>query len=150
MSQTLVKNLQHIVFSTKANYKMIRGEWAPDLYSYIGAVMKSMNCRLISAGGVGDHIHLLASLDKTISISELMMKIKALSSGWVHNKIPGGRKFAWQRGYASFSVSESNINAVKRYIENQPEHHRQLAFQEELILLLDKHHLEYDERYLWN
>ena len=109
-----------------------------------------MNCRLISAGGVGDHIHLLASLDKTISISELVMKIKALSSGWVHNKIPGGRKLAWQRGYAPFSVSESNINAVKRYIENQPEHNRQLAFQEELVLLLDKHHLEYDERYLWN
>ena len=150
MAQTLVKNLQHIIFSTKDRVEMINGQRAPELYRYIGAVMKNKNCRLLSAGGTGDHIHLLASIDKTISLSFLVMRVKSLSSGWVHRNIQGGRKFAWQRGYASFSVSESMVNGVKRYIENQPEQHRQRGFQEELRLLLDKHHLEYDERYLWN
>ena len=150
MSQTLVRHLQHIIFSTKDRVVMIKGQWAPELYKYIGSVMKTKDCRLLSAGGTGDHIHLLASLDKTMSLSSLVMRIKSLSSGWVHRNIQGGRKFAWQRGYASFSVSESMVCGVKRYIENQPEHHKQRGFQEELRLLLDKHGLEYDERYLWN
>ena len=150
MPQTLVKNLHHIIFSTKSRIRMINGRWAPELYGYIGAVMKNMNCRLISAGGTGDHVHLLASLDKTVSVSSLVMKIKSLSSGWVHNNIPGSSKFAWQRGYASFSVSESNLSDVKSYIDKQPEHHKRRGFQEELKLLLEKHQLEYDERYLWN
>jgi REP element-mobilizing transposase RayT len=129
---------------------MIRGRWAPELYSYIGGIMKRMNCRLISAGETADHIHLLTSIGKTIMVPDMVMKVKSLSSAWVHANVSGGRKFSWQRGYASFSVSESRVDDVKRYIENQPEHHRRRCFQEELRTLLRKHNLEYNERYLWD
>jgi REP element-mobilizing transposase RayT len=112
--------------------------------------MKRRNCRPLSAGGTADHIHLLTSIGKTTMISDLVMKVKSLSSAWVHTNVSGGIKFSWQRGYASFSVSESMVEDVKGYIENQPEHHRQRCFQEELRTLLRKHNLEYDERYLWN
>jgi len=147
--QSLVRNVQHTIFSTKSRVQMIGGKWAPELYGFIGGIMKRMNCCLISAGGTADHIHLLTSLGKTISVSDLVMKVKSLSSAWVHNNVPGGRKFSWQRGYASFSVSESRVEEVKRYIENQLEHHRQYCFQDELRTLLCNHNLEYDERYLW-
>ena len=62
MPQSLVQNLHHTIFSTKGRAKMIRGRWATELYSYIGGIMKRMNCRLISAGGTKDHMHLLTSL----------------------------------------------------------------------------------------
>jgi len=150
MPQSLVQNLHHTIFSTKHRLKMIKGEWAPDLYSYIGGLMKRMDCRLVSAGGTGDHIHILSSMGKGTLVTDMVMKVKSLSSAWVRKNIPGAGKFCWQRGYASFSVSESRVADVKRYIENQPEHHRQLCFQEELRSLLNKHHLEYDERYLWD
>ena len=150
MPQSLVQNLHHTIFSTKDRVKMIRGEWAPELYSYIGGIMRRMNCRLVSAGGTGDHIHILSSIDKTTTIPDLVMKVKSLSSAWVHDNVAAGKKFSWQRGYASFSISESMMEDVKKYIENQPEHHRQYCFQEELRTLLNKHKLDYDERYLWD
>ena len=112
--------------------------------------MRRMNCRLISAGGTGDHIHLLSSTGKTTPIPDLVMKVKSLSSAWVHDNVAAGKKFSWQRGYASFSVSECMVEDVKKYIENQPEHHRQRCFQEELRTLLNKNKLDYDERYLWD
>ena len=150
MSQSLVQNLHHTFFSTKGRVKMIRGKWALELYGYIWGIMKKMNCRLISAGGTADHLHLLSSIGKTTMVSDMVMKVKSLSFAWVHTNVSGGEKFSWQRGYASFSVSESMVKDVKRYIEKQPEHHHQGCFQEELRTLLRKHNLEYDERYLWD
>jgi putative transposase len=150
MPQSLVQNLQHTVFSTKGRLKMIEDEWEQELYSYIGGILNKMDCRLISAGGTADHIHMLSSLNKKTGIPDVVMKVKSSSSAWIHNSIPGRSKFAWQRGYASFSVSESQVKRVFTYIENQAEHHHRRSFQEELRFLLDRHRLKYDERYLWD
>ena len=150
MPQSLVQNLQHTVFSTSGRLKMIENEWEQELYRYIGGILNNMECRLLSAGGTADHIHLLSSLNKKIRVPDLVMKVKSSSSAWIHTRIPGRSKFAWQRGYASFSVSESQVIKVSRYIENQAAHHCRRGFQEELRSMLDRHHLKYDERYLWD
>ena len=150
MPQSLVNNVHHTVFSTKDRMKMVGDEWSQELYRYIGGSLNRIGCRLICAGGISDHVHLLSSIDKKMGVSDFVMKVKSSSSSWIHKNIPGRTKFARQRGYASFSVSESRIEGVTKYIQNQREHHQHRGFQEELKSLLEKHNLKYDERYLWN
>ncbi len=150
MSQSLVQNLQHTVFSTKGRINLIGDEWSDELYRYIGGNMNKIGCKLIEAGGLNDHIHLFSSLDKRISLSQFVNRIKSSSSYWIHKRVPGMKGFAWQSGYASFSVSESQANYVIKYIQNQRRHHSKYGFQDELLRLLRRHSLKYDERYLWN
>ena len=104
---------------------------------------------MMAAGGVADHVHLPASIHKEMALSPLLRDVKALSSGWVHDTFSGVAEFAWQTGYAAFSVSQSNIEAVRKYIANQEEHHRRMTFKEELIALLKRHGVEYDERHVF-
>ena len=101
-------------------------------------------------GGVADHAHILCSLSRTYSIAKILGEIKASSSKWVKTK--GGilRKFIWQSGYGIFSVSQSQVEAVRQYIARQEEHHRKKTFQEEYRELLEKHQIEFDERYIWD
>ena len=150
MPQSLVQNIQHTVFSTKERYKWIDNNWEALLFRQIGGILNRMGCQLLAAGGYSDHVHLLSIVDRQLSIPEFVSKVKSASSFWVHKNIPNAKKFAWQRGYASFSVSESMVPVVRRYILKQREHHHRQGFQDELKILLVKHKLEYDERYLWN
>ena len=96
--------------------------------------------------GVADHVHLLFSLPATMGLAETMRIIKAKSSRWIRRI---DRSFAWQSGYAGFSVSQSSIPQVTKYIANQQEHHKKVRFEDEFISLLKKHEMEYDERYVW-
>ena len=97
-----------------------------------------------------DHVHLLVSLDKQISMAETMRIVKANSSRWVHETFPALSGFAWQAGYGAFAVSYSHLERVKNYLERQAEHHRKVTFQEEFIAFLKRHEIDYDERYLWD
>jgi REP element-mobilizing transposase RayT len=105
--------------------------------------------KALSIGGVEDHVHLLLSLPATMPMAKAMQLIKGGSSKWVHEMFPDQRLFAWQTKYGAFSVSASQSDKIIKYIENQPEHHRKMSFQEEFVALLKKHNIEYDERYLW-
>jgi putative transposase len=96
-----------------------------------------------------DHVHLFASLPSTISLADFVNAVKSNSSRWIHDSFSRLRRLAWQEGYGAFSVSKSEQQRVMRYIGNQEKHHRKRTFKEELITLLDKHEIEYDERYLW-
>ena len=98
---------------------------------------------------MSDHVHILAKLSQTFSVAEVLREIKALSSGWVHTEFPADAEFAWQLGYAAFTVSESQVDHVRQYIRKQKEHHRTVTFQEELISLLRAHGVEFNEEYLW-
>ena len=150
MPQSLVQNLQHTVFSTKGRIRLVGDDWSEELYRYIGGNMNKIGCKLIEAGGKSDHLHLMSSVDKKVSLSEFVNRIKSSSSCWIHKRIPGMKGFSWQRGYASFSASQSNVESVISYIQNQDKHHARYGFQEELLGLLQRHGLKYDERYLWN
>jgi putative transposase len=96
-----------------------------------------------------DHVHILVLMPATSSPAEIVKKVKANSSNWVHDRT-GVTDFGWQTGYSAFAVSESNRDTVFRYISDQELHHAKHSFQEELVAYLKKHHINYDERYIWS
>ena len=138
----------HIVFSTKKREPLILPDVAPRLYEYIGGTARRTGSKLLAAGGTADHIHLLMSLGKQEGVAGTVRDVKSNSSRWIHESFPQLRGFAWQAGYGAFSVSVSMMEDVKRYIANQQEHHRVRTFKEEFIALLERHNVEYDERYI--
>ena len=119
------------------------------LYAYIGGTTKALKGVLIASGGVDDHIHLLVRLPAILSIADLVRQIKCSSTNWVRTTYPQYNRFAWQEGYGAFSVSKSVKEQVITYIDNQKLHHKTLSFHDEFLFLLDKHGIEYDEKYLW-
>jgi putative transposase len=139
----------HFTWSTAGREPWIEKEIREDLYAYIGGILNNKNAKLISAGGVFDHIHLYASLPSTISIADFVNVVKSNSSRWIHESFSQLRGFAWQEGYGAFSVSKSAENSVVRYVRNQENHHAKRTFKQELLTLLEKHEIKYDERYLW-
>ena len=148
MTQSFTQNLQHIIFSTKSRDNWIDASWEKNLYSYIGGILKRIDSKLLTAGGTTDHIHLLTSMNKNLTILEVVRKIKSSSTNWVRKKIRNKGGFAWQNGYAAFSVSNSKVDQVQNYIKNQRYHHKKMNFEEEIKLFLDKYEIPYDERYL--
>lgn len=145
-----VSLLVHFVWSTAGREPWIDAAWRQRLYGYLGGVLSSKGGKLIRAGGVSDHVHLCASLSSTVTLAETVGALKANSSRWVHETFPAKRAFAWQKGYGAFSVSKSAETQIIKYIERQEEHHRKRSFMEELLILLERHGVEYDERYLWD
>jgi putative transposase len=137
----------HIVFSTKGRRRIIAEPWREELHAYIGGIIRSMDAVARSIGGTGDHVHVLAGLNATLTLADMVRQIKRGSSAWIHKN--GVHKFAWQEGYGAFTVSPSQLNKVQRYISNQVEHHRKRTFEEEYLDLLRLGGIEFDEKYLW-
>ena len=150
MAQTLVSLMVHLIFSTKNREPFITPEIEPELFAYIGGILKNHDSRLLDAGGTADHVHLLVSQSKNVSLSALMKDVKKDSSSWIKTKGNQFRHFHWQDGYGAFSIRTSDIPELKKYIAGQREHHRKRSFKEELIAFLDDYGMPYDERYLWN
>jgi putative transposase len=146
MPQSLVKVLVHIVFSTKDRVKLITPDIEPRLYGYISSIIENHGGRMIIAGSVSDHIHLLISLGRN-EIGALVGDIKRSTSVWIKKQDKRFSKFYWQRGYGAFSIGQSQVAAVSRYIANQKEHHKLQAFQDEFRELCRKYEVEFDERY---
>ena len=149
MSQTLVKLYVHIIFSTKHRVPLITPSIQPRLHGYMTGIIQNTGSKLVRIGGIEDHVHMLVLLSKTQTLADLLQVTKKESSKWIK---PFGQEFAdfhWQDGYAGFSVSESAVERCIRYIDNQRRHHAKISFQDELRLLLKKHKVEYDERYIW-
>jgi REP element-mobilizing transposase RayT len=146
---TYVSNLVHFVWGTAHREPLIHKSWRDQLHAYMGGVLKNKKAKLLAAGGIADHVHVLASLPATVSLSEIANAMKANSSRWIHDNAPQCKGFAWQTGYGAFSVSKSLEERVKAYIHHQEEHHRKRGFAEEFKELLEKHGIPYEERYLW-
>lgn len=147
MPQSLINILVHIVFSTKDRRLLIPTEIEPQLYAYISGIIKNNKGRMIIAGGMADHIHILVSMGR-IDISELIGDIKRESSKWM--KENGVTDFYWQRGYGAFSIGQSQVPDVSRYIRYQKEHHSKQDFQDEFRGLCRKYVVDIDERYCWD
>lgn len=150
MPQSLASLHVHVIFSTKNRSPLIDGGFQSCLYEYIGGTLRAQNCRLLIAGGVSDHVHLLISLARDVSVADVVRSVKANSSRWVHETVPRVAEFAWQSGYGAFSVSQSNVEDVTRYIAHQADHHRRGTFQEEFRAFLERHGIAFDERYAWD
>jgi REP element-mobilizing transposase RayT len=151
MPQSFVSLHHHLIFSTKDRVPLISAEVQPRLFEYIGGILRAEGSALEAAGGTADHVHLLVSLDKRMSISEALRIIKAGSSRWIHETFPDSLSgFTWQAGYGAFAVSHSHREKVRAYLSRQAEHHRKVTFQDEFLAFLRRHGIEYDERYLWD
>jgi REP element-mobilizing transposase RayT len=147
MASTYLSLHYHIIFSTKGRRPVIADEWRGRLHEYLGGTVQGLGGFSHKVGGVADHVHLLVSLKATHCLSDFMRELKKSSSAWVH-EVVGENSFAWQEGYAAFTVSATVRDAVKAYIENQAEHHRVKSYREELVELLEKAGIEYDPAYL--
>jgi REP element-mobilizing transposase RayT len=151
MPQSLSAVYIHLVFSTKDRRPFLRDKPTRDaLHSYLGGVSKQLDCPPILVGGVEDHVHLLARFGRTLTQAEWVKELKRISNLWLKERGRDCADFEWQGGYADFSVSQSNLEAVKQYIAGQEEHHRKIGFQDELRALLRKHEIEWDEKYVWD
>jgi REP element-mobilizing transposase RayT len=148
MPHTFTNLLAHLVFSTKDRVPLIGTEARPRLHAYMGGIVRELNCSPLIVNGIDDHVHLLVGLSPTVSVSDALRVLKATSSRWMHETYR--KPFAWQSGYGAFSVSRSNLDAVRKYIERQEEHHRRMDFKEEFLYLLRKHGVDFDERFIWS
>ena len=149
MGQSLAKVYLHVVFSTENREPVLAEPWRDELFNVLGGAANNLECQSLIVGGTADHIHVLYQLGRTISISDSVGKIKSTSSLWVNQTRGLAMPFHWQSGYAAFSVSQSNIEAVREYIRRQPDHHARESFQDELREWLRRYEVEWDERYLW-
>lgn len=147
MSQSLAKIYVHLVFSTKERFPFIITEWRSKLHAFMAGAIKNLtDCSFCVVGGTADHVHLLFCLPRNQTLSEIIRSLKSHSTIWM--KQQGNNKFAWQGGYAAFSVSESIIETTNNYIVKQEEHHRKMSFTEEVSSFCKLYKIDkYDEEY---
>ena len=149
MGHTYTNLVTRIIFSTKDRLPYICDDRRHDVFAYMGGIVRELKGAALNIDGAPDHVHALVRLPPALAPSKAGEIIKANSSRWIHERRVLHRTLAWQTGYAAFSVSESNVDDVSKYITRQLDHHRKIGFQEELIAFLKKSRIEYDERYIW-
>jgi REP element-mobilizing transposase RayT len=147
MSHTSGNILLHLIFSTHRRLPLIKPEFRDDLFAYLSGIIREMNGAALIINGTTDHVHMLVRIRPSQSAAEIARVAKANSSRWIRERSP---EFAWQTGYGVFSVSESNIPSVTKYIATQEEHHKKHSFQDEFVAFLKKNRIAYDEKYIWN
>jgi REP element-mobilizing transposase RayT len=150
MPQSLAKILIHIIYSTKNRERVLGDDLRDELHRYTAGILKGWDSPAIIINSVEDHLHALVSLARTHSISEIVEQMKKGSSKWLKTKEPALAEFHWQNGYGAFSVSQSSVADVVKYIEDQKEHHKHRSFQEEFREFLKRYQVPYDERYVWD
>jgi len=150
MAETLTNVLLHAVFSTKGRSKVLDDAVRRRLWPYLTKLLQNRGCRVYTVNGGLEHVHVVFRQPTDRATAELLRDLKTNSSKWIRESFPDRRDFAWQRGYAGFSVSYSNLEAVCKYVDDQELHHRRHSFEDELIGLLKKNELHFDEKYLWS
>jgi putative transposase len=148
MSHTSSNIVLHSIFSTQGRRPLLKADFRADLFAYLGGIIREMNATALIINGVSDHVHILVRIRPVHSAAQIVRVVKANSSRWVHEKWAAG--FAWQTGYGVFSVSESSVPAVMKYIAEQEKHHKKHSFQDEYVAFLKKNKVAYDERYIWD
>ena len=149
MANTFTCLHYHVVFSTKDREPWLGSDIQEQVWAYLGGIARANQLKPLFIGGVEDHVHLLLGIPPTMALCEALKRIKGGSSGWIKENFSGCRGFGWQDGYGAFTVSKSQEDEVREYIGTQRDHHRKRSFQEEYRALLDRHGIQYDERYLW-
>ena len=139
----------HIVFSTKYRKRWIDNSFKDDLYSYIGGIIRGEKGSLIEIGGMEDHVHILAGFSAAIAVSEMLKRIKGNSSKWMNDTNKTGSRFEWQAGYGAFTVSQSQVPIVTKYVRGQEEHHKTRTFKDEFLAILKRHKINYDPKYVF-
>ena len=149
MSNTYSQIYIQVVFAVRGRENLIGGKWKDELYKYICGIVKAKNEKVYAINGMPDHIHILLSIKPDTALSNLMRDIKANSSKWINEKKFVKGKFQWQEGFGAFSYSQSQLDMIIGYINNQEKHHARKSFKEEYIELLKKFRIDYDEKYVF-
>src|ERR1051326_1649281 len=150
MPQSLSSVLIHLVFSTKNRETFITPAIETELHPYMATIFRERKSPSLAINGATDHIHILFSLARVVTIADIVEEVKTSTSKWIKNKGREFRNFHWQRGYGAFSIGQSNVASLKRYIRGQKEHHKQITFQDEYRKFLKAYGIDYDERYVWD
>ena len=149
MANTYTSLHYHLIFSTKNREPWIRQDIEQRIWEYMGGIARQNGMKALQVGGADDHVHLVVGIPATLAVSKALQLIKGGSCQWIHDTFPDLALFAWQDGYGAFTVSKSQLPDVIHYVAHQREHHRIRTFQEEYKTFLEKHGIEYDERYVW-
>jgi putative transposase len=150
VSHTHTNVICHFIFATKHRAPTIPPEHRSRIHEYLGGTLRGLGALPLITNGIDDHVHLLAKLNRNRTLSDLMRDLKANSSRWIRSTFSDNPRFAWQRGYGAFSVSESQVARVRSYIERQEEHHRHMTFAEEFEAMLRANGIEFDRAYLFD
>lgn len=150
MANTYTSLHYHIIFSTKNREPWIRQDLEPRVWSYLGGIARENDMKALLIGGIENHVHLLLGVPPVLAVSKAVQLIKGGSSKWMKESLPSLNGFGWQDGYAAFTVSKSHVPEVETYIRGQRNHHRLKSFEEEYRALLDRHEIQYDERYVFD
>ena len=148
MGHSYTNLLYHIVFSTKDRRPLITPDYEIRLHDYLGGTVRSLGGISLVLNGTEDHVHLLAKLRPDRALSDVLRKLKANATGWMHRVFPRLEDFTWQQGYGAFTVSQSNVRKVTEYIARQKQHHQKITFRDEFIEFLVANEIEFDERYI--
>ena len=150
MPQSLARVVIHVTFSTKHRVPFLKDlEVRAELHAYMAVVLQEIDCEPILVGGVEDHVHVLCNLSRTITLADLIERVKTAPSKWIKERGRRYEDFFWQSGYGAFSVSQSNVQQVRDYMAGQEEHHRHVSFEDEFRALCRKHGIKIDEGYVW-
>ncbi|HVS80289.1 MAG TPA: IS200/IS605 family transposase [Pyrinomonadaceae bacterium] len=150
MPQSLSSVLIHLVFSTKHCKPFLTPAIEQELHPYLASIFRALKSPSLAIDGTADHVHILFSLGRVITIADLVEEIKTESSKWIKTKGLQFRNFHWQKGYGAFSIGQSNVASLKRYIHGQKRHHQRVTFQDEYRKFLKAYGIDYDERYVWD
>jgi putative transposase len=150
MPQSLAKIYTHLVFSTKHRERWLTDDLRADLHAYLGGTLNGLGCIAIEINSEPEHVHALFLLGRTITLSDAIGQLKTRSNDWLRARDARFAQFYWQGGYGAFSISQSGVEELRRYIRNQREHHQKVSFQDEFRALLRRYEIEYDERYVWD
>jgi REP element-mobilizing transposase RayT len=129
----------HIIFSTKERRRYIPEQIQPQLWQYMFGICRNIGVKPIAIGGFDEHCHMLVGLSTTITIADLVQKVKANSSRWMKQHC---KTFQWQENFCVFSVSASHVDRTIAYIAGQRDHHKRRSFDDELAAILKKHGIE--------
>jgi REP-associated tyrosine transposase len=150
MPQSLARLHVHLIFSTKNREPVLHDDVRDAVHRYMATVLQNLGCPASLINSVADHVHILFLLGRTVAVSKAVEEVKKTSSKWIKTQGAELAGFAWQAGYGAFAVSESNVDAVRKYIANQQEHHRKRSFQDEYRDFLARHRVSFDEKYVWD
>ncbi|MGH9670041.1 MAG: IS200/IS605 family transposase [Terriglobales bacterium] len=146
MSQSLVSNRVHVIFSTKDRRPWIAPEHQQRLWTYIMGIGKNKGIPVLAIGGMEDHIHILVALPASVPLAKAVQMIKANSSRFMREM---QRDFEWQKGYGGFSVGASAMDATIEYIRNQKRHHQKRDYKAEFLEFLKRNGVAYDPKYVF-
>lgn len=149
MANTYTQIHIQVVFAVQNRQSLIRSNFKDELYKYITGIIQGHQHKVLQINGMPDHIHILFGMRPTQSLSDLMQQVKQDSTKWINSKGFLKGRFSWQAGFGAFSYSKSQVAEVLKYIQNQEKHHQRLTFQEEYLLLLETHKVDFDKRFIF-